>query len=173
MRYLKLFLLVFILSNFQTNAISEQIYIIDMKKLLNESKAGKKAQETLKKKLNDGNKKFEKEGSSLKKEEQDLIAKKKLVSPEEYKKNINDLRKKNIDYQKRRQKAANDIFRQKEKARAELYKALNPILQKYMSENNIKMIIKKNSIVVATTEIDLTDKILKVLDQQLKSINLN
>ena len=76
-----------------------------MKKLLNESKAGKKAQETLKKKLNDGNKKFEKEGSSLKKEEQDLIAKKKLVSPEEYKNNINDLRKKNIDYQKRRQKA--------------------------------------------------------------------
>ena len=94
MRYLKLFLLVFILSNIQTNAISEQIYIIDMKKLLNESKAGKKAQETLKKKLNDGNKKFEKEGSSLKKEEQDLIAKKKLVSPEEYKNNINDLRKK-------------------------------------------------------------------------------
>ena len=127
----------------------------------------------LKKKLNDGNKKFEKEGSSLKKEEQDLIAKKKLVSPEEYKNNINDLRKKNIDYQKRRQKAANDIFRQKEKAITELYKALNPILQKYMSENNIKMIIKKNSIVVATTEIDLTDKILKVLDQQLKSINLN
>ena len=42
-----------------------------------------------------------------------------------------------------------------------------------MSENNIKMIIKKNSIVVATTEIDLTDKILKVLDQELKSINLN
>ena len=70
-------------------------------------------------------------------------------------------------------KQTNDIFRQKEKARAELYKALNPILQKYMSENNIKMIIKKNSIVVATTEIDLTDKILKVLDQQLKSINLN
>lgn len=173
MKYLKLFLLVFVLSNINNYALSNQIYLIDMKKLLNESKAGKKAQETLKKKLNDGNKKYEKQGLALKKEEKDLIAKKKLISPEEYKKSINDLRKKNIEYQKNRQKAANDIFRQKEKARAELYEALNPILQKYMSENNIKMIIKKNSIVVANTEIDLTDKILKVLDQELKSINLN
>ena len=82
------------------------------------------------------------------------------------------LEKKSVDHQKRRQKAANDIFRKKEKARSELYKALNPILEKYMSEKNITVIIDKKSIVVAKTEIDLTDKILKLLDKELKSINL-
>ena len=53
-----------------------------------------------------------------------------------------------------------------------MYKALNPILEKYMSEKNITVIIDKKSIVVAKTEIDLTDKILKLLDKELKSINL-
>ena len=42
-----------------------------------------------------------------------------------------------------------------------------------MSENNIDIIIDKKNVVVAKTEIDLTDKILKLLDKDLKSINLN
>ena len=42
-----------------------------------------------------------------------------------------------------------------------------------MSENNITVVIDKKSIVVAKTEIDLTNKVLKLLDKELKSINLN
>ena len=64
------------------------------------------------------------------------------------------------------------FLKKKEKARAELNKALKPILEKYMSENNISAVIERKSIVVAKTEIDLTDKILKLLDKELKSINL-
>ena len=40
-----------------------------------------------------------------------------------------------------------------------------------MSENNITIVLDKKSIVVAKTEIDITDKILKILDKDLKSIN--
>ena len=87
-------------------------------------------------------------------------------------KNLNSLRKKNLEHQKRRQKAANDIFKKKELARAELNKALKPIIEKYMSENNITIIFDKKSVIIAKTEIDLTNKILKLLDKELKSINL-
>ena len=41
-----------------------------------------------------------------------------------------------------------------------------------MTENNIDIVMDRKSIVVAKTEIDLTDKILKLLDKELKSINL-
>ncbi len=68
--------------------------------------------------------------------------------------------------------AANNIFKKREKARLELNTALKPILEKYMSENNITVVVDKKSIVVAKTEIDLTNKILKLLDKDLKSINL-
>ena len=172
MKYLKIFLVTFFLFNISSYSFSADIYFIDMKKILNQSQAGKTAQEYLKKKLSEDKKKFDKEQSSLKKQETDLIAKKKLISPEEYKKNLNALRQKNIKHQKDRQLAANAIFKKKEKARAELNKALKPILEKYMSENNISAVIERKSIVVAKTEIDLTDKILKLLDKELKSINL-
>ena len=57
-------------------------------------------------------------------------------------------------------------------SKIELNKALKPILEKYMTENNIDIVMDRKSIVVAKTEIDLTDKILKLLDKELKSINL-
>jgi len=172
MKYFKITIIAIFLLSITNYSFSADIYFIDMKRILNQSKAGKGAQDYLKKKLNEETKKFDKEQTALKKQEKELIAKKKLISPEEYKKNLNDLRKKNINFQKKRQKAANDIFKKKEKARLELNTALKPILEKYMSDNNISLVIDKKSIVVAKTEIDLTDKVLKILDQKLKSINL-
>ena len=173
MKYFKIFLTTLYLLSIFNYSIASEIYFVDMKKVLNQSKAGKGAQEFLKKKLNEETKKFDKQQAALKKEETELIAKKKLITPEEYKKNINTLRQKNISHQKDRQKAANEIFKKKEKARLELNKALKPILEKYMSENNITMVVDKKSVIVAKTDIDLTEKILKLLDKELKSINLN
>ena len=173
MKVFKILTIFFLFSTILSKANSTEIYFVDMKQILNSSKAGKQAQEYLKKKFQEQSKKFDKEQSSLKKDEADLIAKKKLISPEEYKKNLNLLREKNITFQKKRQKASNEILRKKEEARLKLYKALNPILEKYMSENNIQMIIDKKNVIISKTDNDLTQKILKILDQELKSIKLN
>ena len=69
-----------------TKRFASEIYFVDIKQILNNSKAGKKAQTFLKKKFDDENEKLKKESVSLKKEESDLISKKKLISNEEYKK---------------------------------------------------------------------------------------
>ena len=172
MKYIKIILLSLILLNLSNYSYATVIYFIDMKKILNTSKAGKGAQDYLKNKLKEETSKFDKKQETLKKEESELIGQKKLISPEEYKKKLNELRKKNIAHQKERQAAANDIFKKREKARLQLNNSLKPILEKYMSENNITVVIDKKSIVVAKSEIDLTDKILKLLDKDLKSINL-
>ena len=173
MKYLRILILILLFSSSQNISLSAEIYFIDLKKILNQSNAGKKAQEYLKNKLKDETKKFDKETALLKKEEADLISQKKIITPEEYKKKLNALRKKNISHQKSRQMVANDIFKKKEMARRQLNKALQPILEKYMSENNITMVLDRKTVVVAKTEIDLTDTVLKILNKELKSIKLN
>ena len=173
MKIIKVTLLTILLV-FSTNFLNaSEVYIIDMKKILNESVAGKKAQEFLKKKLTSESKEFEKESKALKKEESDLIAKKKVLAAEEYKKNINKLRAKNIDFQKKRQKSSNEILTLKNEARTKMLVAINPILTKYMKENNIDVVIEKKFIVSANTTKDITDKILEILNKELKSLNLN
>ncbi|SVE35468.1 uncharacterized protein METZ01_LOCUS488322, partial [marine metagenome] len=65
-----------------------------MKYVLNNSKAGKGAQDFLKKSLVDNQKKFKNIEANLKKEESDLLTKKTILSKEEYTKKSDSLRKK-------------------------------------------------------------------------------
>ena len=174
MKYFKIliFTLIIILG-YHNLSFSKEIYFVDLKKVLNQSKAGKKAQDFLKKKFENESKQFEKEGAAIRKEEADLIAKKKIISPEEYKKNLNSLREKNINFQKKRREASNEWVKKKNQARSKLLKVLTPIMQKYMQDNNVEIIVDKKYILLANSDFEITDKILKILDKELKSINLN
>ena len=173
MKYFKIAFLIIFLFSISNNSFASDVYFIDLKKILNQSKAGKQAQQFLLKKFETESKKFEKEGQALKKEETDLISKKKLVSKEEYKESLTALREKNINYQKKRRKASNDMLVKKNEARAKLIKALNPILKKYMEDNNIQIILDKKNVLVSNSKFELTDETLKILDKELKSIKLN
>ena len=61
-------------------------YFIDFKLILNESNAGKKAQDFLKSKLEKGLKNLKNKEQNIQEEEKKIIQQKKLISSEEYKK---------------------------------------------------------------------------------------
>ncbi len=172
MRYLKIIFFVLLILNFYNVSFAEETYFIDMQKILNQSKAGKEAQDFLKKKIITEDKKIKEEGELLKKEEIDLIAKKKTLSKDEYKKTLNQLREKNIKFQRKRANFTKKITTQRANARNRLLKALDPILTKYMSDNNVQIIIYRKYIVVAQSKLDLTDKVLEIFNKELKSLNL-
>ena len=83
----KIFLFFFtVLFIFQVNLKADVPYYIDFKYILNQSKAGKQAQDYLKKKLSNGIKKIQSQEKSVQEEEQKIIKQKKVLSAEEYKK---------------------------------------------------------------------------------------
>ena len=87
-------LYIFIIFTFQTILYAEVPYFIDFKYILNQSEAGKKAQQSLKNKLDGGIKKIQAKEKSIQEEEKKIIAQKKIISPEEYKKKVDELRNK-------------------------------------------------------------------------------
>ena len=173
MKHIKIITLIFVFLNFSSLSQAEKLYFVNMQKILNKSKAGSAAQETLKKEFAAKDKKYKAESASLKKEETELITKKKTLSPDDYRKKVSALRKKNVDFQSRRRQASSDFVKKKNDARDKLIKAINPILQKYMSENNIMMIINEKNVILANSQRDLTQNIIDLLDKELKSIKLN
>ena len=82
----KLILVVFISSFFNQNISAELPYYLDFKFILNESIAGKKAQKDLKNKLETGLKELNKTEQNLQSDEKKIIAQRKIISDEEYKK---------------------------------------------------------------------------------------
>jgi len=168
----KIFSIFVIIFSFNIS-IADTPYYLDFKYVLNQSTAGKKAQETLKKKLDQGIKKISTTEKSLLEEEKKIIQQKKLIKPEEYKKKVEELRSKVSKLQKERNTLLQNIAKQRGNAKKDLLKNLNPILENYMKEKNIIMIIDKKNLLLADKKLDITKEITDILNQKLKSVKLD
>lgn len=167
-----IFIIIFFVFCFKS-LYSDIPYFVDFKFILNQSNAGKKAQEKLKSKLENGLKNLKNKESKIQEEEKKIIQQKKLISPEEYKIKVTELRKKVSNLQKERNTLLENISKERSKARNELLKNLNPILSEYMKNKKIRIILDKKSILLADENLDLTDEIIKILNTKLKSIKIN
>ena len=167
-----LFIFLFLIFS-QSNLYSETPYYIDFKFILNESIAGKEAQKKLKDKLSKGIKSLENKGKQFQEEEKKIITQKKIISANEYKEKVSNLRKKVVSLQKERNTLLESVAKQRSKARNELLKNLNPIVKKYMEEKKIRMVVDKKSLLVADENLDITKDIITLLNKKLKTIKLN
>ena len=157
----------------KVNIYAELPYYLDFKFILNESEAGKKAQNTLKKNLENGIKSLNKREKDLQADEKKIIEQKKIISPEEYKKKVTELRKKVSSLQKDRSNLLEKIGKQRKKAKNELLRTLNPIIKDYMVEKKIRYVMDKKSLILADENLDITQDIIKILNSKLKTIKLN
>ena len=167
-----IFISLILLLTFQ-NKLFAEIRYVDFKYVLNESKAGKEAQVYLKKKLDNGIKDLKTKEKSIQDEEKKLIQQKKLISAEEYKKQVKELREKVSSLQTQRNILLDSVAKQRAKARSELLKTLNPIIKDYMKENTIRLVLEKKSILLADEKLNITKEITDLLNKKLKSIKLN
>ena len=164
MNYLKNFLFIlFILFALSKPVFAELPVYLDFKFILNNSTAGKKAQDSLKKKLDSGIKSLNSKEKSIQEDERKIIQQKK----------VNELRKKVSSLQKERNKLLESVAKDRIKAKNELLKNLNPIIEAYMQEKKIRLVIDKKNIILADEKLDITKEIIKILNNKLQSIKLN
>ena len=152
---------------------SEKIVYLDVEKIMQESIAGKNIIAKIKKKRETSISKLKKKEKEIVEKEKKLISQKNVLSEEEFKKKIQDLRLDISKYQKERNNASNDIARTRIKASTNLIKKLTPILESYSKENSIRIIIQKKHIVMGSKEDDITKEILNLVNQKIKSIKVD
>ena len=173
MKYLVNFFVVTFLLLIYTNVSAEQkVAYMDMKYILNNSKAGKGAQDFLQKTFNENQKNFLAKEEALKKEESDLLAQKTILTKEEYQKRSTDLRKKVIDYQSYKRISLEKISIQRTEARQKLLEKLDPIMKTYIKENDISLIIDIKNVVIGNTDLDITKIIVEKLNKEFPSLTI-
>ena len=157
---------------FSQYTLAESVYFIDFQKVLNESVAGKNAQATLKKRYTADSKKYKNLEDEIKKEEKNLISQKKIITNEEYSKQVGVLRNKVAKLNVDKQKSLNSLAKLRNSAKINLQKKLVPIMTSYMKEKNIKMVVDKKSVVLGDPVFEITNIIIEILNKELKSISL-
>lgn len=162
--------ILFLFFNFKTLSANSITYL-DFKYVLNESVAGKKAQDYLKNKLDKGIEQIKKKEATIQEEEKKIIQQKKVLSPEEYKKQITSLRSKVSSLQIEKQKILETVAKERAFAKNELLNNLNPLLIEYMKSNNIKMVIDKKNLIRADQSLDITKEIVTQLNKKIKKVS--
>jgi len=168
--FLPLFLFFLIISN---PVISEQkIVFVDMDKLVSVSKPGS----SIFNQLNDINKKnldfLKEEEKRFKEKEKKLIAQKNIISENDYKNKINELKSEINNYNQNRNEKIKKFNKLKVENTNNLLKLISPILAKYSSENEISIILQKKDLIVGKTELDITDEVITIINNEIKEFKI-
>ena len=175
MKYLVNFFVIILITFGITLSKADNLSIvyINMEKVMNESDAGKSLVEQLEKIHKNNLTEFKKTEDFLKEQESLIVSQKNILSEEEFNKKINSLSKKVNDYKKERKTKIDFVSKKKIDATSSLLNEINPILADFSKKNEISIILKKKDIVIAKTDLDITNEIIELVNSKVKKISLD
>ena len=158
---------------FTNQAFSEQkIAFIDMDKIISTSKSGFSIFKQLTD-LNNKNLKFLKnEEKKFKEKETKLISQKNIISEIDFKNKVNELKSEIKNYNQNRNKMLADFNKLKIDNTNYLLKLINPILVKFSNDKEIAIILQKKDLVVAKSQLDITDEVIKIINSDVKEFKI-
>ena len=171
MRYFLSLFIVFLIFSVSVSA-EQKIVFVDMDKLVSVSKPGSSIFNQLKN-INKKNLDFLKEEEKkFKEKEKKLIAQKNIISENDYKNKINELKSEINIYNQNRNEKIKKFNKLKVENTNNLLKLISPILAKYSTENEISIILKKKDLIIGKTELDITDEVLTIIDNEIKEFKI-
>ena len=176
MKYLVRLFVIFLITFCITLSKAEDKIVlayIDMEKVFNESLAGKSLINQLEIIHKENLKEFEKIEKDLKNKEDSILSQKNIISEDEYDKKVFLLKKEIDSYKNIRKEKINFVSKKKVDGTKKLLKEINPILADFSKKKDISVIMRKKDIVIAKTNLDITNEIIELVNSKVKEINLN
>ena len=161
---MKRFFLLFFLILLPSKLYASDLAIVDIEYIVNNSKKGKSfnsSMQSSRKKLLDS---FNQQETKYKEKEKQILSKKKILSEEEFKKEVKQLQNDIIKYRNKKKETLEKFKTERDKKYLKLYKKINEILINYAKSNNIKTVIDKKYVLISKSETDITNQIMKIFD---------
>ena len=169
----KFLIILFILLN-QVNFVYADVNIVfvDLNKIMTTSKPGSSILENLNKKNNQFLNNFKKDEKKLKDDEIKLISQKNILSEEEFQSKVKKLKIEINTYNENRKKTIKDFNILKAETTDKFMKMINSIFIKYSSDESISMIFDKKNMIIGKSELDITDEIIKIVNNEIKEFKI-
>ena len=167
MKKLNLFLFIFLIffSSFSKSYSEDKIVFLDVEFAVNNSNIGQKIlnnlNETRKNEIN----KLKKIEEELKDKDKEINNVKNIISKEELDKKIKEFKKDIEKFNLRKNEIQKKFVKDKNNKLDELFKKINPLIIEYMDDNSIDMIIGKNSVYLAKSNLDITKNIIELINK--------
>ena len=167
-KYIRFFFVLLLFLNSSQLIASETVTFLDLDAVLNNTQKGKSIVNKLNdlKNLNSSN--FKNKSQEIKKKEQELINKKNILLEEEFEKSIISLKK---EIEVFNQDNNSNMLKYENLKKKELDKFINeitPLIENYIIENSISLVINQKNIFIGNNKYDITDNIINIVDKNLK-----
>ena len=170
MKFLKKIFSIFLMSFLFASQLNsmEPIGYVDIDFIIKNSDIGKKTLE----KINNLNQQniddLKNKEKILKDLEQQIANKKNVISKKVLDEEIVIFRKKVDEFKNDQKKIINDFNKFKEKEIQIIFKKISPIINSYMEKNSLKILFDAKNIFMARNDLNLTEDILKEINQEIK-----
>ena len=150
----------------------DKVAYLDIDFILTNTIAGKTLLTNLQKQEEVKINQFRTNDEKFKDNEKKILSKKDIVSDDELNKEMIELQ---INFKKYNNNKKIEIENLKKKRNENIINfinLINPIIEKYMTDNSIYMLIDKKNVFIANNDYDITKKLIERIDNQIKTIEI-
>ena len=164
-KFLILITVLFFSFNITITSANENIRYINVDEILNNSDLGKIIIDKLKKQNDINIDKIKTKENEIKKENEELTKLKNIITEEEFSKKLIILKKKIDDFNILKKELSDELNEFKKKEIKLFFEKINPIIEKYMEQNSIALILDKKNIFVARSDYDMTKELIDLINK--------
>ena len=169
MNYLHKFLLIFFIFFISTNlSNSKETAFVDIDYIVANSNIGKKVLENISKLDKKNVENLKKKNKSLQELEINIKNKKNVVSEDVFNKEVVSFQKKVQEFKVEKNKIVKNFNDFKRKELENIFKKISPIINDYMEENSIGVLLDSKNIFMGSKKSNLTEDILDRINKEFK-----
>ena len=147
---------------------TNKIVFIDIDYLINNSIIGKQTLQNLEKSNNENVKILKEKESILINKEKEIKKKQNILSDNEIKKEIDDLKIQIAKFRKEKDLIVKNSEKNKINELNKILDQFNEIIQEYMTENSIDIVLNKKNIFIGKVTSDITGVVLEKINNKIK-----
>ena len=163
-----------IINFFIVDKIQAEIKIsyLNLDKVVSTSLAGKSINDQFITLQKNNQKKFKIIEDKLFEKEKSIIGQKNVLEKSEYEKKVLSFQQEVQEHNVKKSNLIKELNTKRLKATTKLLDNLNPILSDYSNEQSISLVIQKKNIIIGKTELDITDEIIKIIDNDIAQFKI-
>lgn len=154
------------------HAAAPTIAVVDVERLYIESKGAKSLKSQIEAKKEAFRKEFSAKEAELKKLEDALMSEREKLSAEEFGKKRKEFEQKILEARKLFQKRSNSLDDGQKSAMRELRKGIAEATTEVAEQKSYDVVLTRDSVVIAEKTLDITEDVLKKLDEKITTIPL-
>ena len=146
----------------------DQIVYLDLDNVVNNTSAGRSILDKLEKSKKSALLKFEEKEKDLKKIEDEIKKQKNIISENELKKKLVEFRQKVKNFREEKQIVINEFNKKKKLEFENFFKKITPIIENYVNEKKIDIVLDKKNIFIASKQKNITQDIINLINSKIK-----